>query len=412
MDTFMEKLAHRLTAQEMIKANTAAEAEELNYLKNQVRDYHECLDQMQNLVNEGTAQIRGLKSGETENYKKLQEDVELLFEAVDAAGEKSALRNVQAIEELKSLLNEKMTTAIPTENTAVAADEWQQENRQAIETLKQFLDERLEEIKNSRSSEEDTVKQEKLDMLFGAVEEAGEKTSRENRQAIETLKQFLGEQLEEIKNSGDGEEDTRRQEELGMLFGAVDAAGEKTSRQNIQAIESLKQFVSEKLEEIARKEDESERLEEELGRLFAAVNASGERVVNHNGQEIDDLKQFIGEKLADNDKNRENIEQLKRFIESKIQGLQEDKDSSRQLEAVVTGKLDESNEKVHKECVKVYRNVQAAMAEELEKQNAEQSSQIKMLKKRLDLVTIVAGASAAAAVISVILQAVLCFQTL
>ncbi len=38
MDTFMDKLAQRLTAQEMIRANTAAEVEELNGLRNQVRE--------------------------------------------------------------------------------------------------------------------------------------------------------------------------------------------------------------------------------------------------------------------------------------------------------------------------------------------------------------------------------------
>ena len=42
MDTFMDNLAQRLSAQEMISANTAAEAEELNQLKVQVKDYDEC----------------------------------------------------------------------------------------------------------------------------------------------------------------------------------------------------------------------------------------------------------------------------------------------------------------------------------------------------------------------------------
>lgn len=49
MDTFMDKLAQRLTAQEMIKANVAAETEELNQLRGQVGEYHECLRQMKAL---------------------------------------------------------------------------------------------------------------------------------------------------------------------------------------------------------------------------------------------------------------------------------------------------------------------------------------------------------------------------
>lgn len=47
MDTFMDKLAQKLNAQEMIKANSAADAEEMDQLKNQLREYDECLAQMQ-----------------------------------------------------------------------------------------------------------------------------------------------------------------------------------------------------------------------------------------------------------------------------------------------------------------------------------------------------------------------------
>ena len=46
MDTFMDKLAQKLNAQEMIKANSAADAEEMNQLKNQLREYDECLAQI------------------------------------------------------------------------------------------------------------------------------------------------------------------------------------------------------------------------------------------------------------------------------------------------------------------------------------------------------------------------------
>ena len=49
MDTFMDKLAQKLNAQEMIKANSAADAEEM---KNQLREYDECLAQMQQVNKE------------------------------------------------------------------------------------------------------------------------------------------------------------------------------------------------------------------------------------------------------------------------------------------------------------------------------------------------------------------------
>ena len=39
MDTFMDKLAQKMNAQEMIKANSAAEAAKMEQLQNQVAEY-------------------------------------------------------------------------------------------------------------------------------------------------------------------------------------------------------------------------------------------------------------------------------------------------------------------------------------------------------------------------------------
>lgn len=47
MENFMDKLAQRLNAQEIMKANAAAEAEERNRLSEQVKAYQECLVQVQ-----------------------------------------------------------------------------------------------------------------------------------------------------------------------------------------------------------------------------------------------------------------------------------------------------------------------------------------------------------------------------
>ncbi len=48
----MDKLAQKLNAQEMIKANSAADAEEMDQLKSQLREYDECLAQMQQVNKE------------------------------------------------------------------------------------------------------------------------------------------------------------------------------------------------------------------------------------------------------------------------------------------------------------------------------------------------------------------------
>ena len=61
MDTFMDKLAQKLTAQEMIKANAAADAEEMKKLKSQVKEYRDILEQVQKLTEEGAVKLENAK---------------------------------------------------------------------------------------------------------------------------------------------------------------------------------------------------------------------------------------------------------------------------------------------------------------------------------------------------------------
>ncbi|MBP9996359.1 MAG: hypothetical protein KBT19_03685 [Lachnospiraceae bacterium] len=58
MDTFIDKLAQKFTAGEMIKGNTAAEAKEIKQLRDQVENYENLLQEMKmvNLKNIESAQ--------------------------------------------------------------------------------------------------------------------------------------------------------------------------------------------------------------------------------------------------------------------------------------------------------------------------------------------------------------------
>lgn len=55
MDTFMDKLASRFNAQEMIRANSAAEAAESEKLKKEVEVYKQCLEQMREISSQNAA---------------------------------------------------------------------------------------------------------------------------------------------------------------------------------------------------------------------------------------------------------------------------------------------------------------------------------------------------------------------
>ena len=93
MDLFMDKLAQKLNAQEIIKANTAADTEELNRLKNQVAQYNECLDKLRKLIDESTEEMKGASQESAAGIGRLLEESlakirEIRQESTDAADDK------------------------------------------------------------------------------------------------------------------------------------------------------------------------------------------------------------------------------------------------------------------------------------------------------------------------------------
>lgn len=97
MDMFMDKLAQKLTAQEIIKANTAADVEELNKLKNQIAEYNECLVKLQKLIDDGSRKLAEAKEYDGQagrlakqgvnNTLALRKEMESFKEALDKLSE-------------------------------------------------------------------------------------------------------------------------------------------------------------------------------------------------------------------------------------------------------------------------------------------------------------------------------------
>lgn len=117
MDTFMDKLTQKLTAQEMIKANAAADAAELSQLREQTASYEALFQKMkesneknaadmENLVSGAMAKMDEIKAGTTDTdelkqildeLRKLQsEQYEQLTDHVHKENVK-VYRNVQAV---------------------------------------------------------------------------------------------------------------------------------------------------------------------------------------------------------------------------------------------------------------------------------------------------------------------------
>lgn len=240
---FMDKLAQKLNAQEIIRANTAADTEELNRLKNQVAEYNECLRRLRSLIDEGTEKLRGAQTG--------GESVERLV--------------AESLEKLQS---------VRQDNTG------------------------LEE---------------------------------------------LGKKLEELGTKLDGrlaELESRIDRQPGELAGKLDELGGKLDRQP---------------EELGKKlsvlEGKIDRQPEELGKKLSVLEGKIAGQPEEFGKRLLELEKRLVQSGGSSRELRESLERLEQSVTERLDGT--------------TAAVDES---IHKECVKVYRNVQAVVMEESEKQ--------------------------------------------
>lgn len=248
MDTFIDKLAQRLTAQEMIKANSAADAEELHKVQGQVKQYEAYLDELQNISSTVAAAVGRLEQ----------------------AGEMSA----EMVDRL--------------EHASVASA--------AI-----------------------------LERLEGAVESANQAVNR----------------MEEVQGVST---------ELTELVDKLEHAGVASAA----ATERMDQAVNNGIDRLV--DNGIDRMEH-AGAASAAAAEKIDRVVNAGI-----------EKLEHAEVNTDGINELVETSINKIKEMQQDNDIFQTLLRDSTNSQNETiNDFVHKENVKVYRNVQAVVVEEAAK---------------------------------------------
>ena len=161
MDMFMDKLSQKLTAQEIIRANTAAETEELNRLRNQIDEYDRCLQKMRQLVEEGADKLKG----NAEQNEKLQSLVTERLGAADAAlGRQLGSMDATLGQRLGELNNE----------LGQRLGEMNDELKQHLGGLNSDLEQRLGDLNSAVEKQLAELKksqEEKLDRLDGKLSE-------------------------------------------------------------------------------------------------------------------------------------------------------------------------------------------------------------------------------------------------
>lgn len=159
MDTFIDKLAQKLTAQEMIRANSAADAAELSYLREQMAEYEDILKEIQEETGKNKESATKLQQftllGEQNNEKMernlsfiekyavkteqnaamVEQGVIHLKEQITHAEETAKLTDAN-LDKLKAVNGELSDSAKKVEENAVKADELIKAGIAKIEAMK------------------------------------------------------------------------------------------------------------------------------------------------------------------------------------------------------------------------------------------------------------------------------------
>lgn len=151
MDTFMDKLAQRLNAQEMIKANTSAEAAETTRLKEQNTMYEALFKKVQESSAQSEAGVAKLEQGAVsiaDSAEKVEQGAVKIAESAEKV-EQGALKVSESAEkaEQNAIRVEELISAALAKIAEIQQGEQNTEELNALlEELKQVQEEKFENL--------------------------------------------------------------------------------------------------------------------------------------------------------------------------------------------------------------------------------------------------------------------------
>ena len=167
MDNFMDKLAQKFNAQELIKANSQAEAEEMKKLQMQVAEYERILQEIRRLNYKNTElseQLSTMICDNTDKIQAMKEDERKLMAALrDITDEQTRnreadmeRRELERIEKEKGTASEmEMLTAMLQEKFQQADDFVHKENVKVYRNVQAAMTEELRKYtENGKASNE------------------------------------------------------------------------------------------------------------------------------------------------------------------------------------------------------------------------------------------------------------------
>ena len=381
MDNFMDKLAERYNAQDMIKANSGAEQAHMKSLEDQVEAYEAVLQEMRKLNyrnSELTEKMYALVDESMEKVKTLQ--IEAASGGVDAEAVRlemseevsraigTALGNMD--ESMMKSLSESLKGIIeqPAEElrqTSAAVQTSADDIKASSGELKETVDGMREDIKSVRSSSDvimigvDGIQAsmneviQKIDAINAIVEKGSNEAAASESTAVlspETLTKI--DKLDTIEEIG-GDMKAAMVELYDAITKARDSISELRKNQDILIGDQsgIKSNLNEVIEKNTR----------EINRVSAKLDDS----ISAIKDEIRTAAEASAQKAAEEEAEKEAEETPE----------EEDDKLEERFKA--------NEEFMHKEGVKVYRNVQAVINEKSDKSASDIEAHVKKLSSKI-----------------------------
>ncbi|MCR5418740.1 MAG: hypothetical protein K6E84_07485 [Lachnospiraceae bacterium] len=379
MDNFMDKLSNRFHAGELIRANGEAEAKQMQKLKAQNEEQAQVLSEVRRLnlktaeISEQISQMAALSIEKLEEYDTVRKaEPEKAAENAGDIAEGTGwelemyqgmsqlhieLQNVENLEsslmafqetqtEYNNKFTEMMNQAIEAQNRPSS---WQTEVWQSMSLMQQQL-QNVEQLAGSQASMQEQLHAEQSDF----------------HKKMEVTGQDVLQKIEDLKKENDESYEQQTQRLLGKL----------------RETESSTQKMLEQLTE-STKPSEKPAFVYEIEAILSEIE-------NNLATSRKDLSEQIGSVAASvSDADRSNLKnEIAQSIRSENESIQQTLNQVKELVVGLRVYVDEVEKRtedfVHKEDVKVYRNVQNVVMETVSARSRDISDRLDGVEKRVE----------------------------
>ncbi len=427
MDNFMDKLAERYNAQEMIRANSQAETNQMEGLKEQVEAYEAVLQEMRklnyknteltekmySLVDESIEKVRTLKIEASENGANteqisremsdavigtVKEALDFMDAKVDAIADsqnaiQDKLSNLSVDVEVPSLNNDQINTFTQSvegvseqvyglSNTLTSSMGAMDEKLTGIELM-------IEEVKDAIEAVGQV--NESGDEVDNVINEAAPEETIDRSAELTNGFEGIGSSLEVVTNSINGLNtsvegiNSSLEEKSATVFTVINDINEKNNeidtyvRSIWDSVEAQKGAIQSIIDKPSsgRESDEMRAAVVEIASSVEEIRAGLHNVQSVQSESKDTLKTSLDSAIYGlKQDNREIVEFVQRMNTNLMASVNDPDKDKKEEEAVakeearkqeIEERFKQTEDFMHKESVKVYRNVQAVVNEKMDR---------------------------------------------